>query len=346
MKTVAAVLVETGKPVELAELEIPKLKPGQALVEIAFSGACHTQVMEIRGHKGDDPWVPHCLGHEGTGTVVDTGSAVTKVKQGDQVVLSWIKAGGIDAGGAVYRWNGRDVNAGGVTTFARHAVVSENRLTHLGQGVSPRQGIMLGCALPTGLGAVFNTLEARPGQSIAVFGCGGIGSSALMAARVSGCVPVIAVDTLPMKLELAGKLGASHCVDATNGDVVQHIRDICPGGVDLAVEATGVPAVMRQALECVRGQGGRAVVVGNAPHGSRIDIDPRLFNDGKSLLGTWGGDSQPDRDYPRFTRLMASGGIDVSPLLSAPYRLEDINSAIDDLEAGRIGRPVIDMNLA
>ena len=134
MKTEAALLVQTGKPLVLADIEIPALKPGQVLVEIAYSGACGTQVMEWRGDKGEDKWVPHCLGHEGTGTVLETGSAVTKVKAGDKVVLSWIKGSGIEAGGAVYDWDGKKVNAGGVTTFQRHAVVSENRLTLLPRG--------------------------------------------------------------------------------------------------------------------------------------------------------------------------------------------------------------------
>src|ERR1700693_1670656 len=125
MKTDAAILVETGKPLVVAEIEIPALKQGQVLVEVAYSGACGTQVMEAGGLKGEDKWVPHCLGHEGTGTVLETGPAVTKVKPGDKVVLSWIKGRRIEAGGAVYDWDGRKVNAGGVTTFQRHAVVSE-----------------------------------------------------------------------------------------------------------------------------------------------------------------------------------------------------------------------------
>src|ERR1700738_1371863 len=129
MKTEAALLVQTGTPLVVAEIEIPVLKPGQVLVEITYSGACGTQVMEWRGDKGEDKWVPHCLGHEGTGVVLETGSAVTKVKADDKVVLSWIKGSGIEAGGAIYEWDGKKVNAGGVTTFQRHAVVSENRLT-------------------------------------------------------------------------------------------------------------------------------------------------------------------------------------------------------------------------
>ncbi len=345
MKTTAALLVTLDQPLELAEIEIPALKPGQALVEIAFSGVCHTQVLEARGRRGPDPYVPHCLGHEGSGTVLETGPGVTKVKAGDAVILSWIKGGGLNVPGCVYQWDGRAVNAGGVTTFQRHAVVAENRLTPLPAGLGLRDAMMLGCALPTGLGAVVNTARPSAGQSLAVFGAGGIGQSAIAGAVVSGCVPVIAVDPNPLKRALALRFGATHTLDPLACDPVVEIRKLTGGGADHAIEATGLPAVMVQALECVRPQGGQAVVIGNAVRGQLIPLDPRLLNDGKSLLGCWGGDAVPDRDYPRFARLMTSGRIDVTALLSAPYRLEDINQALDDLEAGRVGRPVIDMAL-
>lgn len=345
MKTLAAVLVETGKPLVLGELEIPPLKPGQVLLEIAYSGACHTQVKEVRGLRGPDPWVPHCLGHEGTGKVLEIGPGVTKVKPDDQVVLSWIKGSGIEAGGTVYSWDGRNVNSGGVTTFARHAIASENRLIPLPTGLDMSHAVMLGCALPTGVGAVINSGSARLGESVAIFGSGGIGTCAILGACAAGCTPVIAIDINFSKLDLARRCGATHTIDAANANAVEAVRDICPNGVDLAVEATGIPAVMAQALGSVRAQGGRAVVVGNAPHGELLEINPRLLNDGKSLLGSWGGDSQPDRDYPRFARMMAQGRIDITPVLSAPYRIADINDVLDDLEAGRVGRPLIDMAL-
>lgn len=345
MKTLAAILVETGKPLELGELEIPSLKAGQVLVKIVYSGACHTQVLEARGLRGPDAWLPHCLGHEGTGKVLETGPGVTKVKPDDQVVLSWIKGSGMEAGGTVYSWDGRSVNSGGVTTFAQYAVASENRLLSLPIGLDMRHAVMLGCALPTGMGAVINSGNVQPGESIAVFGSGGIGTCAILGANAAGGTPVIAIDINTSKLDLARRCGATHCIDASKRNVVEAINDICPNGVDLAVEATGVPAVMAQALTCVRAQGGRAVVVGNAAHGETLEINPRFFNDGKSLLGSWGGDSQPDRDYPRIARMMVQGRIDATPLLSAPYRLTDINDALDDLEAGRVGRPLIDMTL-
>src|SRR5437763_1971281 len=285
MKTTAAVLVELGKPLELADLEIPLLKPGQALVEVAYSGVCHTQLGEVRGHRGEDRFLPHCLGHEGSGVVRDVGPGMTKVKPGDRAILSWIKGSGADVPGCVYLWNGRKVNAGGITTFAAYSVISENRLTLVPDGLSMRLAALVGCAVPTGAGVVFNTAQPRPGQSVAVFGVGGIGSCAIAAAALAGCTPVIAVDINPDKLALARTLGATHTIDSKETDPVAAILKLCPGGADFAIEATGLPAVMRQALASVRHQGGTAVVVGNARFGSTLEIDPRELNMGKRLLG-------------------------------------------------------------
>lgn len=344
MKTQAALLVQTGQPLVLAEIETPALKPGQVLVEIAYSGACGTQVMEWRGDKGEDKWVPHCLGHEGTGTVIEAGSAVTKVKVGDKVVLSWIKGTGIEAGGAVYDWDGKKVNAGGVTTFQRHAVVSENRLTLLPPDLPMDVAVLLGCAAPTGMGAVYNVLKVQPGDAVAVFGTGGIGLNALMAAALAGAMPVIGIDPNPTRRALAQIYGATHVIDAS-GDVLAEIKKIVPQGVDLAVESSGIPAVMEQAINATRQHGGRAVVIGNAKHGAVLSLNPGVFNQGKSLLGTWGGDSMPDRDYGRYGRLLNSGRFPVRDLLSKPYSLAQADQALQDLAAGKVGRPLIDMSL-
>jgi len=345
MKTEAALLVQTGTPLVLAEIDIPALKPGQVLVEIAYSGVCGTQVMEWRGDKGEDKWVPHCLGHEGSGVVLETGATVTKVRTGDKVVLSWIKGSGIEAGGAVYDWDGRKVNAGGVTTFQRHAVVSENRLTLLPGELPMDIAVLLGCAAPTGMGAVDNVLKVDAGNAVAVFGTGGIGLNALMAAALAGAMPVIGIDPNPARRALAKIFGATHVIDPSAGDVLAEIRKIVPHGVDLAVESSGQPAVMEQAVNATRQQGGRAVVIGNARHGARLSLDPAVFNQGKSLLGTWGGDSVPDRDFGRFGRLLASGRFPVRDLLSKPYALEQADRALQDLAAGAVGRPLIDMSL-
>ena len=342
MRTLAAVLVEPGRPLALEELDVPSLAPGQALVEIAWSGVCHTQVLECRGHRGADRHLPHCLGHEGAGIVRDLGPGTTKVRSGDAVVLSWIKGSGRDVPGAVYQGRGRRVHAGAVTTFSQHAVVSENRLTPLPAGIGLREAAALGCALPTGLGAVLNTARPRAGDALAVFGTGGIGLCAVAAGAVAGCVPVVAIDVRAEKLALARRFGATHTIDAASEDVASVLARLVPGGLDVAIEATGRPDVMAQALAAVRDRGGTAVVVGNARHGERLVFDPFELNRGKRLLGTWGGDSDPDRDFPRYARLVAAGRVPAGELLSGPYRLADVNRALDDLERGVAARPLIE----
>jgi S-(hydroxymethyl)glutathione dehydrogenase / alcohol dehydrogenase len=178
-----------------------------------------------------------------------------------------------------------------------------------------------------------------------VFGAGGIGLCAVAGAAIAGCMPIVAVDIRPDKLDLAREMGATHAIDASRDDPVIEIGRLCPGGVDLAVEASGRPAVMAQALSSVRSQGGAAVVVGNAHHGERLELDPQQFNQGKRLLGTWGGDSAPDRDYPRYCKLLLGGKLNLGPMLGKTYGLHEINSALDDLEAGKVARPIVDMGL-
>ena len=345
MKTMAAILVGLQSPLQLVELTVPSLKPGQVLVEIAYSGVCHTQLGEWLGQRGPDPYLPHCLGHEGSGRVLEIGPGVTHCRPGEHVVLSWIKGPGIHVPGTVYDWNGRSVNAGGVTTFSRHSVVSENRVTAIPREVPLPVAALLGCAIPTGFGAILNTAGVRAGQSVAVLGVGGIGLCAVMAAAVSGADPVVAVDVEPRRLELAGQLGATHVIDSCREEPLAALRRLVPGGLDVAIEACGKPDVMLLALAAVRSQGGKAVVVGNAPFGERLQLDPGELNQGKQLLGTWGGDNDPPRDFPRYSRLLLSGRVQVGSLLNREYRLQDINTALEDLNARRAIRPLVNMEL-
>jgi len=344
MKTIAAVLVETGRPLVLADLEVPALKPGQVLVEVAYSGVCYSQVLEWRGYRGKDRYLPHCLGHEGSGIVRDVGAGVTKVKTGKPVVLSWIKSAGADVTGTTYRWEGGLVNAGPITTFSRLTVISENRLVALSDNLPLYHAALLGCAIPTGVGAVLNTAQPKAGQSIAIFGTGGVGLCAVAGAAVAGCVPIIAIDLREEKLRLARAMGATHCIQAGDCDPIREIQHICPDGVDFAIEATGRPPVMRQSLASVRPQGGTTVVIGNARYGEQVELDPREFNLGKRLLGTWGGDNCPDRDYPRYGRLIASNKLRIDSLLSCNYSLHEVNSALQDLEGSTVARPLIKMS--
>jgi len=339
MRTKAAILVKTTEPLVIDEITLPPLKPGQVLVEIAYSGVCHTQILEARGKRGHDAFLPHCLGHEGSGTVLAVGEKVDKVKAGDHVILSWIKGSGANVAGSVFDWKGLAVNAGAITTFSRHSIISENRLTVIPKDFPLKEAALLGCAIPTGLGAVFNTAQPKPGESLAVFGCGGIGLCAIRGAAISGCAPIIAVDINPQKLESAKKMGATHVICALDEDPIAAIAKIGP--LDYAIEASGSPIAMNQALKSVRQQGGTSVIVGNAHHGSTLQIDPQQLNLGKRILGTWGGDNIPDIHFPRYCNLIRYGNLQIEPLISHTYSLDEINDAITDLELGKTIRPLI-----
>jgi len=342
MRTQAAILVDIDRIV-IDEIELPPLKPGQVLVEIKYSGICHTQLLEVRGHRGKDPYLPHCLGHEGSGIVVQVGEKVEKVKPGDAVILSWIKGSGANVAGSIFDWNGQKVNAGAITTFSRYSIISENRLTPIAKDFPLKEAALLGCAIPTGLGAVFNTARPRSGESLAVFGCGGIGLCAIKGASIAGCVPIIAVDINESKLETAKKMGATHCIDASKQDPVEAIQKICL--LDHAIEASGSPIAMNQAIRAVRSQGGAAVIIGNAKQGQHLTLDPKELNQGKKILGSWGGDNNPDLHYPRYCNLIRYGQLNPAPLTGKTYSLSQIDQALADLEQGNVLRPLIDMAL-
>ena len=192
----AAVLEELGMPLVVRDISIPKLISGQVLVKVFFSGVCRSQLMEVSGGRGCDPWLPHLLGHEGSGEVLAVGKDVTKVKPGDQVILGWLKSEGMDAPGAKYEHCGKIINSGPVTTFSNYTVVSENRLVKKPKRLSFEEAILFGCALPTGMGMVLNELHPKQGQSVVVLGLGGIGLAALVTLKALGISNVIAVDRL------------------------------------------------------------------------------------------------------------------------------------------------------
>lgn len=344
----AAVLEKLGSPLSVYGDLIPPLPgPGQVLVDIAYSGVCHSQLMEARGNRGEDCFLPHLLGHEGTGRVVAVGEGVTKVAPSDWVVLGWIKGTGLDASSVCYSQHGRKVNAGGVTTFNDQAVVSENRLVKLPPGVPLDIGVLFGCAVPTGAGIVTNTVKPHAGSTIVVFGLGGIGMSALMALQLFSCAKIIVVDVSVEKLALAKDFGAHVAIDAANSDVLSEIRELTNGqGVDYAVEAAGRVDTIEMAFNSVKRGGGLCVFASHPPHGQQISIDPFELICGKRLLGSWGGACSPDEDIPKFAELYRRGKLPLQKLLSKRYTLDQINEALGDLEARRVNRPLLLINPA
>ncbi|MBS0546265.1 MAG: zinc-binding dehydrogenase [Proteobacteria bacterium] len=343
----AAVLFACGEPLRVIDnVQVPALVRGQVHVQLAFSGVCHSQLMEIRGARGPDRYLPHLLGHEGSGRVIAVGEGVTKVAPGDNVVVGWIKGKGLDAPGPKYVAGESALNAGGVTTFNSEAVVSENRCVRLPEGVPLDVAVLFGCAVPTGAGIVLNDIAARPGTTAVVFGLGGIGVIAVMALKVAGCSKIIAVDIEPAKLASAQELGATDTVDARTVDPVAAVRDLTSGlGADYAVDAAGRTQTIEQAFESIRKFGGQCVFASHPASGERISIDPYDLISGKRLQGSWGGGSRPDVDVPRFAALYREGRLPVDRLIGKRYALADINQAVDDLATGRVMRPLIDLSL-
>ncbi|MFC1986963.1 zinc-binding dehydrogenase [Chloroflexota bacterium] len=347
MKTKAAILYQINQPLQVEELVIPELKAGQVLVKVQYSGVCHSQLNEVQGLKGEDKYLPHTLGHEGSGIVETVGQGVKKVKPDDHVVLTWIKGKGLDVPSTSYQNNnGVAINSGAISTFMEYAVISENRLVAIPREMPLREASLLGCAVPTGAGIVMNTAQVKPDSSVAVFGIGGIGLSAVMASNFTGATTIIAIDVSEYKLEQARQLGATHLINASQQDPLVTILEITNGhGVDYAIEAAGRRETMETAFRAVHDNGGLCVLAGNLPQNERISLDPFDLIKGKRITGTWGGETQPDRDIPKFVDLYLSGQLKLDKLITHSYALVDINKALDDFENGKIGRALIDMSL-
>lgn len=339
----AAVLVNTGEDLQILQgVAMPEPGLGQVQVKVLFAGVCHSQLAEVRGWRGEDKYLPHMLGHEGVGIVERIGEGVTKVQEGDKVVLGWVKGEGHNVGGAIYNWQGQAINSGAVTTFSEHTIVSENRVVQLPDGMPEELAVLLGCALPTGTGMVFNEAKLPENQKVAVFGLGGIGLSALIAANSRAPSMLIAVDCNPDKLALAKTLGATHVIDTNNGDVLAQVREIAPDGVDFSFEAGGSVVTIEQAFEAIRVNGGRCIFASHPKEGDKIKLDPFSFHCGKHIQGSWGGGSKPDLDIPKLVTLYQEGKLrNIESLLSHEYALEEINTALDDLENRKINRALI-----
>jgi S-(hydroxymethyl)glutathione dehydrogenase/alcohol dehydrogenase len=347
MKFKAAILVELKQPLVIEEIETPTLRFGQVLVKILCSGICGAQINEIEGAKGPDKFLPHLLGHEATATVVECGEGVTTVKPGDRVVCHWRKGAGLQAPTATFSSKTFPrINSGWVTTFSEYSIVSENRVTKVPVDFNPESGALLGCAVTTAMGVINNNAKLGIGESIAVFGTGGVGLNIIQFAAKVAAHPIIGIDLHDHKLELACKLGATHTLNARGGDLREAIRKIAGSqGVDVAIENTGVADVIETAYE-VTGPQGRVILVGVPPKAARrpsFYTLPLHFK--KVLTGSEGGDCRPDIDIPKLVGLCMAGKLDFQDLVSKRYKLEQINEAIDDLKNGRVaGRCMVLIN--
>jgi S-(hydroxymethyl)glutathione dehydrogenase / alcohol dehydrogenase len=346
MKMQAAILDRLCAPLVLDEIEVPPLECGQVLVQIRESGICGAQLGEIDGKKGPDKFVPHLLGHEGGGIVLETGPGVTQVREGDHVVLHWRKGAGIHARPAKYAWGGRVVNSGWVTTFSELSVVSENRLTAIPKDVPFDIAALMGCAVTTALGLINNLAHLKIGQSLAVFGCGGVGLNVIQGGAMVSADPIIAIDIYDHKLELAWQFGATHLINSARADVRQQVRQIVgPAGVDVFVENTGLVRLIEQAYE-LTAAAGKTILVGVPKHDEDITIHSLPLHFGKVLTGCEGGSTDPAVDIPRYIRLYQRGKLKLDDLITHRFAFQEINTALDKVRAGEVGRCVLSMTPA
>ncbi len=247
--------------------------------------------------------------------------------------------------GSTYLGPDGNVNSGAIGCFMRQTVTCENRLVPIPDNMPLREASPLGCAIPTGAGMVMNTLKLKKGETLAVFGVGGIGLSAVMAADMMEAGNIFAVDILDSKLEYAKMLGAKNLINARQKDPVATIMEMTGGkGADYAIESAGVIDTMQKAYQSIR-NGGMCVLAGNLPYGEKITIDPYDLIRGKRIVGSWGGESQPDRDTPIYIKYYLAGKLNLGKLITHTYSLTNINAALDDLENGKIGRALVDMSL-
>jgi S-(hydroxymethyl)glutathione dehydrogenase / alcohol dehydrogenase len=332
----AALLTELKQPLVVAEVGLPDaLDVGQVLVKIHYSGICGSQLGEIDGAKGDDKYLPHLLGHEGSGAVLETGPGVRQVKPGDKVVLHWRKGLGIESLPPAYTWNGRKLNAGWITTFNEYAILSENRVTAIPADSDLRIAALFGCAVTTGFGVVTNNAKLRIGESAVVYGAGGVGLNIIQAASLAGAYPIIAVDLHDNRLALASTLGATHCINGAKQDAEAALKAIAGAqGLDHFIDNTGVPAIIELGYRVTKPQG-RVTLVGVPRKGNDISLYSLPLHFGKGLAGSHGGEAVPHEDIPRYMNLLRAGRISLDRLITGIYPLESLNTAIDEMRSGR-----------
>jgi len=343
--TTAAILVEQHRPLVVETVELPPhLSVGQVLVKLQVSGICGSQLGEIDGAKGPDRYLPHLMGHEGFATVLEIGPGVKHVRPGDSVVLHWRPGAGIQADPPQYYWRGEPLNAGWVTTFNRHAVVSENRCTRVPADTEPDAAALFGCAITTGFGVVENNACLRMGETVVVFGAGGIGLNIIQAAALLSASAIIAVDLFDSRLNLARQLGATHIINSSRDDAETSIKEALAGQpLDVFIDNTGVPAVIEQGYLLTHNQG-RVILVGVPRQGNNVSLHTLPLHFGKLLTGSHGGESRPAHDIPRYLRLLRQGRLQLDRLVSARYPLEAINTAIAAMRDGTTaGRVMIDL---
>ncbi len=360
----AAVLYEINQPLAIEALEVSKPKAHEVLLRTAFTGLCHSDLHFIEGlYPMPRPCV---LGHEASAVVEAVGSEVTYVKPGDHVITCT----SVFCGTCSYCTTGRPnlcdniavkqppgaaqrlflggkpiVQCFNLSTFAEQMLVHENAVVKIDDEIPLNIAALVGCGVITGAGAVINTAKVTAGATVAVFGCGGIGLSAVNGAAMAGAGKVIAVDTLPEKLETARAMGATDLVNASEGDPVAAIKELTGGGVEYSFEAVGLKKTAEQSFECLR-PGGTATIIGMVPFGMKIEVMGWSFLQERKLQGSSMGSNRFRVDMPRLLDAWKRGQLKLDHLISSHIKLDDINEGYKKLKGGHVLRQLVDFGVA
>ena len=364
MKVKAAVFYEPHTPFQIEELDLAEPRAGEVLVKVAAAGVCHSDWHLMTGAtKHALPVVP---GHEGSGVVQTLGQGVTRVQMGDHVALNWapncghcfycedgrpslceayvgpIWAGTMMDGTTRFSQNGQPVyHFSAVACFAEYIVVPEQCCVSLPQDVPLAVAALIGCAVTTGVGAVLNTAQVKPGSSVAVFGAGGVGLSIIMGAKLAGADRIIAIDTNESKGDIAQAFGATDILLA-GAETNSAIKRMTEGrGADYVFEAIGLPQVQEQCLEVVR-PGGLVVLVGVSPMGSGTNLPGAIITrQEKTVTGSYYGTANTARDFPLYADFYREGRLDLDRLVSKTFTLAQINEAYEEMLGGELARGII-----
>ncbi len=370
MKIRAAVLHHPNQPVVVEEVELDPPKAGEVLVKVAAAGVCHSDVRYADGDLGANHW-PIVLGHEGAGVVEAVGEGVTHVAPGDHVAFCFVPAcracsyclsgkpnlcavvaehGSrgmlMDGTSRLHLADGTTLQHGLRTAcFAEHTVVPAAGAVPIPRELPLWQAALLGCGVVTGMGAVRNVARVRPGDSVVVIGCGGVGLQVVAGAHLAGATPIVAVDRVSEKLELARAQGATHAVDAMAAEPLEAIRQLTGDGADFAFEVIGRPETIRLAWDAIR-PGGTAVVVGLVPDGVEVSLPAIEFLSDKSIQGTYYGSGDPAAELPELAQLALDRHLDLAGVVTHTDGLEGVEAALDRLRRGEGARTVLIIDAA
>ncbi|MCY3538527.1 MAG: S-(hydroxymethyl)mycothiol dehydrogenase [bacterium] len=348
---------EVKQPVTLEEIVIPDPGPGEAVVRIQACGVCHTDLHYREGGINDE--FPFFLGHEAAGIVDQVGPGVTEVEVGDFVILNWRAVCGQcrsclrgrsnicfsthNARQKMTLTDGTELSAAlGIGAFAEATLVAAGQCTKVDPAASPVAAGLLGCGVMAGIGSAMNTGGVGPGDSVAVFGCGGVGDGAIAGAKLAGATTIIGVDIDDRKLEWASEFGATHTINSADQDPVHAIKKITGGnGVDVAIEAIGLPEVYQQAFKA-RDLAGTVVLVGVPAPDMTLELPfIEVFGRGGALKSSWYGDCLPSKDFPMLVDLYLQGRLDLDGFVSETIGVEDVEDAFHKMERGEVLRSVV-----